>query len=222
MATERPGYIYGPVHDMLVAAGNQVVLKGHDHFYALQQLDGMYYATLPKPNDTGEHTGDLWGFRFACFYPDSLTDEQQNSGFLSIVTDEQGATFEYIQTYPPEGLGTVRDSFTLFPPSATAADHSLTPSVRSVAIHSVSPNPARSSSRIEYEIAERGRVQLSVYDVAGRLVREVVDGDLDAGLHTTRWDGRDRSGRPVAAGVYFAKLETSRGRPDAVKMIVVR
>jgi hypothetical protein len=222
MATERPGYIYGPVHDMLVEAGNQVVLKGHDHFYALQQLDGMYYATLPKPNDTGEHTGDLWGFRFACFYPDPLTQEQPNSGFLSIMSDDQGATFEYIQTYPPEGLGTVRDSFTLFPPNATGAPFATTPNLRSVAIHSVSPNPARSSSRIEYEIADRGPVQLSVYDASGRLVRQVVDEDLPAGLHTARWDGRDRAGRPVAAGVYFAKLVTSRGRTDAVKMIVLR
>jgi hypothetical protein len=222
MATERPGYIYGPVHDMLVAAGNQVVLKGHDHFYARQQLDGMYYTTLPKPNDTGEHTGDLWGFRFACTYPDPLTVEQPNSGFLSIVADPDGAAFEYIQTYPPGGLGTVLDSFTLAPPTATSVGSFDASRARSVAIHSVSPNPARSSSRIEYEIAERGPVQLSVYDAAGRLVREVVDEELDSGLHTARWDGRDRAGRPVAAGVYFAKLVTSRGRTDAVKMIVVR
>jgi hypothetical protein len=222
MATERPGYIYGPVHDMLVSAGNQVVIKGHDHFYGLQQLDGMYYATLPKPNDTGEHTGDLWGFRFACEYPDSITDTDTNSGFLSIVADELGATFEYIQTFPSEGLGNVRDSFTVFPPTATGVGLGSPGALRSVAIRSVSPNPSRSSSRIEYEIPDRGPVRLSIYDAAGRLVRHVVDDDVTPGIHTARWDGRDRSGRRVAAGVYFAKLRTTRGRTDAVKMILVR
>ena len=61
-----------------------------------------------------------------------------------------------------------------------------------------------------------------MYDASGRLVRQIVDEELPSGLHTARWDGRDRSGRPVATGVYFAKLVTARGRTDAVKMIVVR
>jgi len=222
LAAQRPGYVYGPVHDMLVQAGNQVVLKGHDHFYALQELDGMYYASLPKPNDTGEHTGDLWGFRFACFYPDSLTQFQANSGFLSVVAENAAATFEYIQTFPTSGLGDVRESFTILPSTATDVGFPSPPRVRSVAIRSVSPNPVRSSSRIEYEIAERGPVRLSLYDTAGRLVRHVVDEELPSGVHAARWDGLDRFGRRVAAGVYFAKLETSRGRADAVKMIVVR
>ena len=182
----------------------------------------MYYATLPKPNDTGEHTGDLWGFRFACEYPDSITDTDTNSGFLSIVADELGATFEYIQTFPSEGLGNVRDSFTVFPPTATGVGLGSPGALRSVAIRSVSPNPSRSSSRIEYEIPDRGPVRLSIYDAAGRLVRHVVDDDVTPGIHTARWDGRDRSGRRVAAGVYFAKLRTTRGRTDAVKMILVR
>jgi hypothetical protein len=222
IGTERPGYVHGAVHDMLVAAGNQAVLTGHDHFYARQQLDGMFYATLPKPNDTGEHTGDLWGFRNACFYPPPVTLPLENSGFLSIVADNSAATFEYIQMYPTEGQGTVRDSFTLLPPVPTDAGVTDAANVRSVAIRSVSPNPARSSSQVEYEIARRGPVRLSVYDAGGRLVRRLVDDDLAPGIHRARWDGRDRHGERVAAGVYFAKLVTSRDRTDSVKMIVLR
>ena len=54
------------------------------------------------------------------------------------------------------------------------------------------------------------------------LVRHVVDEELTPGIHSVRWDGRDRSGQRVAAGVYFAKLRTSRGRTDSIKMIALR
>ena len=43
----------------------------------------------------------------------------------------------------------------------------------------------------------------------GRLVRTLVDGARSAGEHVARWDGRDGSGAPAAAGVYFVRLEAA-------------
>jgi len=197
-------------------------MKGHDHFFGRQELDGITYLTLPKPDDTGQHTGDLWGFRFGTWYPDSITTFEENSGFLSIVADNDAATFEYIQTFPSGGLGTVRESFTLLPSPATGAGLAGPTPARRNSIRSVAPNPSRAASSIEYEIGDRGPVRLSIYDAGGRLVRHLVDEDRPEGIHRVRWDGRDRSGRPVAAGVYFAKMRTSRGRIDSIKMIVLR
>jgi flagellar hook assembly protein FlgD len=59
-------------------------------------------------------------------------------------------------------------------------------------------------------IDQRRHVTLSVFDVAGRRVRTLVDGWMRAGPHSSRWDGRDDGGRAVASGVYFARLEAGR------------
>jgi hypothetical protein len=119
-------------------------------------------------------------------------------------------------------MGDIRDSFTLLPPTPTGSPLGSPAEVRSIAIHSIAPNPVRSGARIEYEVPDRGPVRLSLYDAAGRLVRRIVDEEVPAGVHRARWDGRDRYGHPVAAGVYFAKLRTSRGRTESVKMVVLR
>jgi flagellar hook assembly protein FlgD len=51
-------------------------------------------------------------------------------------------------------------------------------------------------------------VGLSVFDVAGRRVRAVLERVLPAGLHEIEWDGRDDAGRPVASGVYFYRMQS--------------
>ena len=51
------------------------------------------------------------------------------------------------------------------------------------------------------------RVRIAVYDVAGRLVRTLVDDTRPAGAHSTTWNGLDTRDARVAAGVYFVRLE---------------
>jgi hypothetical protein len=70
------------------------------------------------------------------------------------------------------------------------------------------PNPFNPSTRIPFELTRGGRVGLSVFDVAGRRVRAVLERVLPAGLHEIEWDGRDDAGRPVASGVYFYRMQS--------------
>ena len=69
-------------------------------------------------------------------------------------------------------------------------------------------------------IASRG-VALTVFDVTGRRVRSLVAGDLDAGSHAVRWDGRDELGQRAASGMYFYKLEAG-GSTLTRKMLLVK
>ena len=54
-------------------------------------------------------------------------------------------------------------------------------------------------------------VRLNVYSVDGRLVRTLVDGHRDPGIHGVDWDGRDNRGRRVGNGVYLYRLQTVAG-----------
>ena len=63
---------------------------------------------------------------------------------------------------------------------------------------------------------------LGVYDVAGRLVRTLLDGaHREAGPHAAVWDGRDDGGRGAAAGVYFYRLRAE-GFEEVKRMVMVR
>ncbi len=73
-------------------------------------------------------------------------------------------------------------------------------------LYQSSPNPARGSSTIRFFLPVRAEVTLSIYDVRGRLVRELARGPFGAGEHEVVWDGRDAHGRRAAAGIYFCDL----------------
>ena len=80
------------------------------------------------------------------------------------------------------------------------------------------PNPFNPSVVIPLALAtDAAKVALRVYDVLGRRVRQVWQGPLGAGSHRFVWDGRDESGRAVAAGVYVYQVAVD-GRVEAKKM----
>jgi hypothetical protein len=79
------------------------------------------------------------------------------------------------------------------------------------------PNPFVAGTTFRYTVQVPGRICLRVYDVAGRLVRELVNDMGSSGHYETSWDGLDRSGRRVRSGVYAARLST----PDGTSSIRV-
>ena len=81
------------------------------------------------------------------------------------------------------------------------------------------PNPVVGSASIQFTQPAAGLARLRLYDSGGRLVRVLVDGPVSAGPHVVPWDGRDDRGAPLAAGVYFGRLED--GRTGATAKIVL-
>ena len=70
------------------------------------------------------------------------------------------------------------------------------------------PNPFNAGTNIDFDLSAGGRTRLTVYNVLGQTVRTLIDGPLPAGEHRVVWDGSNVSGRTVASGVYFYRLET--------------
>lgn len=70
------------------------------------------------------------------------------------------------------------------------------------------PNPFRERASLSFQAAHAaGPVRLAVHDVAGRLVRTLIDGRADPGPHELVWDGTDDRGERVASGVCYCTLE---------------
>ena len=70
------------------------------------------------------------------------------------------------------------------------------------------PNPFNSATAIRYSIQQPGLARLVVVDMAGQIVRSLVDHHHASGPHQIAWDGRDDKGTKVSSGVYILKLET--------------
>ena len=84
------------------------------------------------------------------------------------------------------------------------------------------PNPSDGPAEIGYTLDRTSDVRVSIYDVAGRIVRAFkLQAALGPGPHTVPWDGTDRTGRPVPAGQYFARIQ-SEHRSVWTKILRVR
>ena len=68
------------------------------------------------------------------------------------------------------------------------------------------PNPFNPSTLVKFTLAERGNVNLDIYDMLGRKVKTLVSGTLESGEHEIIWNSIDESGDEVASGIYLYKL----------------
>lgn len=83
------------------------------------------------------------------------------------------------------------------------------------------PNPFNPSTVIDFDAASPGSVRLRIFDVAGRLVRTLLDTRVASGEHHVYFDGRDDSGGRLASGAYFYELRIG-DETQSRRMILVQ
>jgi hypothetical protein len=83
------------------------------------------------------------------------------------------------------------------------------------------PNPFNPETWIRFQLPAEGAVQVDIHNLAGALVRRLATGQLAAGTHDLRWDGRNDAGLPAASGVYLVQVEWQ-GRTDIHRMLMLR
>ncbi|HKK21567.1 MAG TPA: C25 family cysteine peptidase [candidate division Zixibacteria bacterium] len=71
------------------------------------------------------------------------------------------------------------------------------------------PNPFNPSTTIGFSLPARSKVVLEVFDVLGRRVRTLADGNYTSGRHEVVWDGETDSGSKVSSGIYFYRLQAN-------------
>ena len=82
------------------------------------------------------------------------------------------------------------------------------------------PNPFNPATQIQFQLSQPGNVSLKVYDLAGRLVKTLVNSQENAGIHQLHWDGTSDSGLDVTSGVYFYSL-TIDGKNTTTKQMTL-
>ncbi len=82
------------------------------------------------------------------------------------------------------------------------------------------PNPAAGGTTMDLELLRDGAGSLAIYDLEGRRVRRLLDGDLAAGPRRVVWDGRSDTGASVPNGLYLVRLEVAGARQTGRVFIV--
>ena len=71
------------------------------------------------------------------------------------------------------------------------------------------PNPFNPSTTIKFEMQQKQHVKLEIFDITGKLIRKLIDNEMNAGAHELSWNGEDAKGNQVNSGLYFYSLKSS-------------
>ncbi len=162
---------------------------------------GFGDMVLAKYSPTGTH---LWSQRFG-----GTGGDEPNS----VATDASGNVFmtgEFKETVDFGGGNLVSaglDDVVIMKYGATTTAVGDAPQSYALSVSNF-PNPFNPLTTIAFELPLQAAVSLRVFDVSGRLVRVLISGEVTAeGRREAIWNGRDDSGRQVASGTYFYRLE---------------
>jgi len=83
------------------------------------------------------------------------------------------------------------------------------------------PNTFNPTTTLSFSVPVEGHISLNVYDMAGRLVRTLVDSNLNMGYHNMEWNGLDNTGHTVSSGMYIYSLR-GEGVSITKKMVMMK
>ncbi|MBD3224871.1 MAG: T9SS type A sorting domain-containing protein [Caldithrix sp.] len=83
------------------------------------------------------------------------------------------------------------------------------------------PNPFNPQTTIRYGINKKQHVQLTIYNVLGEKISTLLSREVNAGMHTFRWNGRDDHDRAVSSGIYLCRLQTE-DHAKTIKLFLMR
>jgi flagellar hook capping protein FlgD len=84
------------------------------------------------------------------------------------------------------------------------------------------PNPFNPETTISYNIPESGKVELSIYNIKGQIVKTLINAQLSSGNYSTTWNGKDNTNKQVSTGEYIAKLKLNGEEVAVNKMLLLK
>jgi hypothetical protein len=171
------------------------------------RFDGLAWTRVGLPNGFVETLHEVRGVLVAAEYDNVINVSTDGTTWVAYTPGFAG---EYVNHLTDDGTllyaGTNgRGIWALpldeLPGSLTDVPPALAGDLR------IAPNPFNPRTEIRYFLPADGMVTVAVYDVAGRRVRTIVDGDRAAGPVVLVWDGRDDAGQGLPSGAYLVQVK---------------
>ena len=88
-------------------------------------------------------------------------------------------------------------------------------------LHSAYPNPFNPITTLRYDLPEDALVNITIYNMMGRVVRTLIDGQQTAGYRSLQWNATNDAGQPVSAGLYLYTIQAGEFR-QTKKMVLLK
>jgi subtilisin family serine protease len=209
--------VAGEIHDITYLVGWDTIRcirpqvnhpNGGEYFYQTPLAKIIVSWEAPESYDV-----DTYSVYFSADGGESWAEMASGITAQSVIVDvpgeatEQGLFRVYgFQGDDVVGYDTSDDVFTIRPADG-AGTIDIVDLPKVFALKQNAPNPFRGTTMVNFALPKDVDVKLTVFDVRGRLVQNLVDQSLPAGYYSIGWNGRDINGDKVASGVYYYKIQ---------------
>lgn len=84
------------------------------------------------------------------------------------------------------------------------------------------PNPFNAGTKITFQIQESANIQLTIFDIRGRQIKNLMNSSLEKGFHSIFWNCHDDYNVPISSGIYYAELKINPGTDKTRNIIFVK
>jgi hypothetical protein len=95
------------------------------------------------------------------------------------------------------------------------------PVIEKTQLYNNYPNPFNPETNISFSIPVEQKVKITIYNLKGQKVRQLLSGQFESGRHSVVWEGKDDNGKQVGSGLYFYKLKTD-NKEFSKKMLLLK
>ncbi len=183
-----------------------------DVFNITTQLVTFDFVTLPVPADPADIADGPDDFLYVIG-----TGSGQPAGYTIVDPDSGVVVYSHeVMDFP----GVYRTLTALQPQPTSVADGSSVVPEASIR-HLAWPNPFNPNVEIRYDLPHSGPSRVRVFDVRGRLIRVLHEGNESPGWRSQTWNGRDTEGREAPSGTYLYQI-TAGGKDVVGKLVLIR
>lgn len=88
-----------------------------------------------------------------------------------------------------------------------------------IKLYQNNPNPFKSETDIRFKLSTSEKVNLSVYDISGNLIKTIIERKIDSGFHIISWNGENDNRKQSSSQLYFCKLITESGYSETIRLV---
>ncbi|HVP38014.1 MAG TPA: HYR domain-containing protein [Candidatus Saccharimonadales bacterium] len=201
-------------YDWLVVTGNWAQFKGTGTLNGKGRCE-LLLTAIDGHLQGGASSEDGQGGR-GCRNPDKIRIKITDKSTGSVIYDNQPGSPDQADPTTALGGGCVvihspgRGATVAGGGGLATAESDASPPTE-YRLHPNGPNPFAQGTTIRFDLPAGGRVKLAVYDVAGRLVKTLLNETQEAGRHEVQWLGESATGTRARGGVYFCRIAVRPG-----------
>ena len=185
----------------LISQGHKVVIltRQYDDRRGIRWMTNGLTVTFTDESVEGDASIDYWSWNFG----DGNAAAYHNPTYTY---DESGTYTVQLYVQDTNGLSNSVSQIVTVEESAGSSEISYIPTAFD--LHQNYPNPFNPKTKISFDVPKIFKISIEIFNIYGQKIQTLLNNEIQPGLHSLVWDGRDKNGKELSSGIYLCRMRS--------------